>query len=89
MSNTPLPRPSPDVVSEQLHGEVVLVHLRTNRIYALNVTGAQLWELLEAGHSRESAEQQLRREFDVDPELIKREIDDLLRMLVVERLVVE
>jgi hypothetical protein len=39
-------RPEDDVVSRRLEDEVVLVHLRTNRIYKLNETGARLWELL-------------------------------------------
>ena len=34
---------------EAVGDEVVLVHLRTNRIYTLNRTGARFWELLEDG----------------------------------------
>jgi hypothetical protein len=72
-----------------LHGEVVVVHLRTNRIYALNRTGARLWQLLGSGCDRGELERRLLAEFDVDPAELSREVGDLLASLVTEGLVVE
>lgn len=80
-------RPSADVVSRRLDDEVVLVHLRTNRIYSLNETGARLWELLETGHDRVRIERQMLEEFDVEPADLRREIAELLGSLEAEQLV--
>jgi hypothetical protein len=81
-------RPSPDVVSQELEGEVVLVNLHTNRIFALNRTGARLWQLLTSGADRTGIQRELEREFDVDPVLLDREIDLLLEHLAAEGLVI-
>lgn len=81
-------RPSPDVVAQELEGEVVLVNLRTNRIFALNRTGARLWQLLTSGADRSGIQRELRREFDVDSAELDHEIDLLLAHLAAEGLVV-
>lgn len=60
---------------------MVLVHLQTNRIFRLNRTGARFWELLLAGQDRQTIEQQLLDEFDVDAGRVNAEIDALLRRL--------
>jgi hypothetical protein len=76
-------------VSRRLGDEVVLVHLQTNRIFALSPTGARFWELLSDGKSRPEIEAQLLREYDVSPEAVAAEIDSLVRVLEEERLVGE
>jgi len=71
-------RPRSDVVSRRLGDEVVLVNLRTNRIYSLNRTGARLWELLVEQAERSTIEATMLEEFDVDPSELHNEIDKLL-----------
>ena len=83
-----LPAPSPDVVSRRLGDEVVLVHLKTNRIFSLSPTGARFWELLSDGATRNDIEATLQREYDVSTEQVAREIDALLHELQRERLLV-
>jgi hypothetical protein len=80
-------RPHPDVVWRRLDDDVVLVHLRTNRIYSLNHTAARAWELLSAGEDRAQIEQTLLDEFDVDPGALKRSLDELLDHLASAELV--
>lgn len=82
-------RPSPDVVHQNLRGEIVLVHLQTNRIYSLNPTGARLWELLVEGRSYDEIKQQLLEEFEVAENQLEREMEALLSSLRVEQLVVD
>jgi hypothetical protein len=81
------PRPSPDVVFQEVEGDTVLVHLRTNRMYALNRTGARLWHFLTAGHDRQRIAEELAREFDADLDRITEEVDALLEQLAAEDLV--
>ena len=79
-------RPSSDVVYQELEGEIVLVHLRTNRIYSLNRTGARVWELLGEGQDRAEMLAQLEREFEVTRDDLEREVDSLLEGLAAEGL---
>jgi hypothetical protein len=78
MGLMPLPRPNPDVVHQRVGEEIVLVHLKTNQIYALNETGARFWELLSQGLARPAIESRMLDEFDVDPQALAQEIDVLL-----------
>lgn len=66
--------------------QYVLVQLQTNRIYQLNRTGARLWELLEAGHDLQQAQEQILLEFDVDEERVRSEINTLMGELVAKGL---
>jgi coenzyme PQQ synthesis protein D (PqqD) len=78
-----------DVVSRRLEDEVVLVNLRSNRIFSLNRTGARYWELLLAGNRRAEIKTQLAGEFGVEPDDVAREIEKLEQELVSEGLVTE
>lgn len=80
-------RPDDDVVSRRLEDEVVLVHLRTDRIYSLNETGARLWELLREGCSPVEIEQRILEEFEGERKQVREEIDRLLSLLTREGLV--
>ena len=71
-------RPDHDVLAKRVADEIVLVHLETNRIYELNRTAAFLWDALAAGSTQAELEERLALEFDVDPEQLAREIDELL-----------
>jgi coenzyme PQQ synthesis protein D (PqqD) len=80
-------RASPDVVARRLDDEVVLVHLGTNRIYSLNVTGARYWELLEQGLDHTVIVQRMLDEFVVDETRLEQEIAEITAHLVREGLV--
>lgn len=85
----PLPSPDPDVVSRRIGDEIVLVHLKTNRIFSLNPTGARFWELLSDGKSRHEIEATLILEYDGSEEEVSAEIDSLAGRLRAEGLVRE
>jgi hypothetical protein len=70
-----------------LDDDVVLVDLRTSRIYSLNHTAARAWELLSTGAERTEVERSLLEEFDVDPSELSASLDDLLERLGAENLV--
>jgi hypothetical protein len=76
----------PDVASQRLDDQIVLVDLRTNDVYSLNETGARLWELIGEGLDREGLLSRLDDEFDVPPERLVREVDTLLAELTAEGL---
>ena len=74
---------------QNLQGEVVLVNLQTNGIYALNTTGARLWELLAEGYPQGEIRQRLLDEFAVSEGELDRELGQFLAFLQSERLVVD
>ena len=80
-------RPSPDTVATRLGDEVVLVHLKTERMHVLNRTGARLWELLCAGRDWADIRDVILGEFEVTPGQLDAEIEELLTMLRQEQLV--
>jgi hypothetical protein len=80
-------RPSRDVVSTRVGDEVVLVHLITERILALNCTAARLWELLCAGASWVDIKQLMLGEFDVTETQLAAELEGLLASLRTEQLI--
>jgi Coenzyme PQQ synthesis protein D (PqqD) len=87
MAQGRLPTPADDVVYRELNGEIVLVHLGTDNIYALNETGALFWELLVAGSDRAAIRARLLQEFAVEPAELDVEIDALVAELALAGLV--
>jgi Coenzyme PQQ synthesis protein D (PqqD) len=79
-------RPDPDVVTQLVEGETVLVHLQTNEIYALNRTATRAWELLVSGKTKDEIHKTLQSEFDVPPDQLSNEIDTLVAELVEKNL---
>jgi hypothetical protein len=79
--------PSDDVVSRRLDDIVVLIHLKTNRIFELNATGARLWELIGAGSTAGEIRDILLSEFDVEPAELDREMATLTTLLTSEELI--
>lgn len=74
-------RPIPDVVGRRLDDRFVVVSLRTNRIYELNHTASALWELLESGTDPSELAPAMLERFDVEPDVLQREIDYTLNVL--------
>jgi hypothetical protein len=80
-------RPDPEVIGRRLGDEYILIHLRTNRVYALNRTAARLWELLDEGGDVAQIPDRLIGEFDVDSATLADEINRLLALLRDQKLV--
>jgi Coenzyme PQQ synthesis protein D (PqqD) len=71
-------RLSSDVVTQRMGEDMVLVHLKTNRIYDLNMTAARLWELMSTGEILSNIQDRMLMEFDVDKTVLQSEIHDTL-----------
>ena len=74
-------RTSADAVAQRLGDEVVLVHIRTDKIFVLNRTGARVWELLCESLDRSAIQARLLAEFEVGEVQLAAEIDALLTAL--------
>lgn len=80
-------RPARQVVARRVDAGTVLIHLRTNRIYELNVTGSRIWELLREGCDSGTIQTRLLQEFEVDEAEARRAIEDTLTSLAAEGLI--
>jgi len=89
MSSTPSRfRVSPDAMATRtdLH-EIVLVHLKTDRILVLNHTGSHVWDLLMAGFELAEIRRRLLEEFDVPEDRLAGELEEFLASLTNEQLI--
>ena len=83
--------PHPNVVARLVDGEIVLVHLETNRIFTLNVTGTHIWEILNGDEEvgdLQTLERRLQEQYDVDDDVLHADITALLRQFEEEQLMV-
>ena len=78
---------SDDVVARRLDDVVILINLKTNRIFELNSTGARLWELMSAGSTQAEIHDTMLREFDVTQADLSSAVDTLAGWLADEGLI--
>jgi hypothetical protein len=65
-----------------LDRESVLLNLETEQYFGLDETGTRMWQLVTASSDIDAAYQELLAEFDVEPELLRDNLTDLLGRLV-------
>lgn len=76
-----------DTLFQRLEDGAVLLHMKSDRFYNLNRTGARFWELLNEGHDLDHVQEQMLREFDVEPAALEKEIKDMIASLQKEDLI--
>ena len=74
-------RASPDVLATRVGDEIVLVDVKTDQIYSLNGTAARIWELITDDRDRADVERYMMAEFDVAAAELTEAIDDVVRSL--------
>lgn len=67
-----------EVLTAQLHGEAILLDMRTKRYYRLNATGAMIWKGLEAALPTHEIVDALVQEFEVEPTTARAETERVL-----------
>jgi len=72
----------PHVLVRFLDKESVLLNLETERYYGLDETGTRMWQALTTAPSIEAAYCELQDEFDVESELLRLHLSELLARLV-------
>ena len=82
-------KPSPNVVTQEIEGELVLLDLSGERYFSLDSVGARIWQLLgEQDGDVDRVVADMLSEFDVDEPTLRRDIDALLKRLDEARLLV-
>lgn len=81
-------RISPEVVSQQVGDEMIVLNLQTGIYWGLNPTGAAIWgEIARHGDLRKTI-RTLRARFDATEETLTAAVEGLLAQLIKEGLVV-
>jgi coenzyme PQQ synthesis protein D (PqqD) len=65
-----------------LNKESVLLNLETERYFGLDETGTRMWQLVTASPNIDAAYRELQNEFDVEAEVLRVHLTDLLGRLV-------
>lgn len=79
---------TPDVVSARVGDDFALLHLGRSLYHGIQGVGARVWEMVSDEGSRVSdIEATLLREYDVEPDVLGRDLDVLLRALLERGLV--
>jgi hypothetical protein len=80
--------PAPGVVVREVGEELVLLDLGRNFYFGLDPVGARMWAVLTAGHSFAQAFELLAREFEVEPERLRADLEGLVVELAAHSLIV-
>jgi hypothetical protein len=70
------------VLVRHLDGESVLLNLETEKYFGLDGTGTRMWELATHSPSIEAAYERLTEEFEVEPNVLRNHLAELLGQLV-------
>lgn len=72
---------SPDAVFQEVKGEAVILDLARGVYFGLDEVGTRIWQLVQAHGSGRAVFDQMLKEFDVEPERLEADLDDLLQAL--------
>lgn len=70
------------VLIRHLDEESVLLNLETERYFGLDAMGTRMWEAATTSPNLEAAYRKLLDEFEVEPELLRNHLTELLSQLV-------
>jgi hypothetical protein len=79
--------PSADVVSRVLDGEAVLLDLGSGKYLGLNEVATRAWEMLGEGKAFGAIRAALLEEFDVQPDVLERDLDQLFGEMLTRGLI--
>ena len=69
---------SPDIVSETIDGEVVIVNLQQGHYYSLLNTATEMWNKIEQGTNRESLIQELLQRYETSEEEVSKDVNKFI-----------
>jgi len=72
---------SPDVLCQEIGGETVLLDLRSEAYFGLDVTGTRIWQLLQETESSEKVVDAMLKEYDITREHLEKDLFELLQQM--------
>ncbi len=80
-------RVNPSTLHRELQGEGVLLQLDTGEYYGLDATAERMWTLVAEYGDLAVVETRLLEEFEVEPDVLSRDLDRLVDDLIARQLV--
>ena len=77
----------PDVLSQEVSGETVLLDLNHENYFGLNEVGTRIWQLLQEQDDLEEIYNILLGEYEVDAEKLKNDFDGIINELIEIKLI--
>ena len=71
----------PDVLSQEVSGETVLLDLNNENYFSLNEVGTRIWQLLQEQNNLEKIYDILLDEYEVDAKQLRKDFDDIINQL--------
>ncbi len=86
MTSTPTPvinlnqtiAPSPDVISQEVSGETVLLDLESENYFGLDEVGTRIWQLIKETSDLSAIYKTLLEEYEVSEEQLQQDLTKLL-----------
>ncbi len=78
---------SPQVIYENIDGELILVHMERGTYYTTDDVGAVLWGLIESRSTVSEMHEALRAQFEASPEEIEAAIASFIELLIAEDII--
>ena len=69
---------SPEVISQEVSGETVLLDLDSENYFGLDEVGTRIWQLIKETNDLAAIYQTLLTEYDVSEERLQQDLDTLL-----------
>jgi Coenzyme PQQ synthesis protein D (PqqD) len=79
---------APDVIVQMIGGEALILNLRDEEVFSLNATGARVAQAIIDGQLLDAVVDALSREYAMDRDSIRQQVDDLVETLLAKRLLV-
>lgn len=79
---------SPDVLSQEVDGETVLLDMQGESYFGLNKVGTRVWQLLQQQQESLQVYNTIKKEYNVDAEQLKNDIQSILEDLLLEGLII-
>ncbi len=71
----------PDVLSQEVSGETVLLDLNNENYFGLNEVGTRIWQLLQEQNNLGKIYDVLLDEYEVDAKQLRKDFDDIINQL--------
>lgn len=71
-----------NVLVRELEGESIVLDLSNENYYGLDEIGTKMWQTLVSMHTIQDAYNALLQEYDVEPEQLRQDLEDLVAQLV-------
>lgn len=75
------------VIAKRLEDEMVLLDLGSENYFGLNEMATAMWQELTGSGTIEEAYETLLEQYEVEPEVLRADLEDLLQQLVDSRIV--